>query len=78
MAHGSGLAHDPDELVVPFVFVPGGTAPPEEWLMAHPGWVRVSATLVPSASEAGGGPARVAAAAPGPYDKGAGKGENPP
>ena len=38
---------DPGTLVVPFIFVPHGHPPPLEWMAAHPGWIRVSATLVP-------------------------------
>ena len=37
----------PDELRVPFVFVPDGAPDPVEWMAEHPGWVRFPATLVP-------------------------------
>ncbi len=35
-----------NELVVPFLFVPEGQTPPEDWLQAHPGAIRIPATVV--------------------------------
>ena len=35
-----------DELTVPFLFVPEGQSPPEDWLQAHPGAIRIPATVV--------------------------------
>ena len=37
----------PDELRVPFVFVPTGAPDPVEWMARHPGWVRFPATFKP-------------------------------
>ena len=35
-----------DELIVPFLFVPEGQTPPEDWLQAHPSAIRIPATMV--------------------------------
>lgn len=35
-----------DDLVVPFMFVPDGAAPDEDWLARYPNWVKFPATLV--------------------------------
>jgi hypothetical protein len=43
----SGRADKSGDLVMPFVFVPKGDAPPAEWMAAHPGWVRIPARMVP-------------------------------
>lgn len=45
--------HDEDgshELRVPFVFVPDGEPDPVEWMNAHPGWLRIPATVRPDPS----------------------------
>jgi hypothetical protein len=39
--------NDQNTLAVPFIFVSHGSAPPAEWLNAHPGWIRIPATLIP-------------------------------
>jgi len=44
----------PDDLVVPFIFVPKGSPEPKEWLAQHPGAIRIPATLVPRTSATGG------------------------
>jgi hypothetical protein len=41
------------DLVMPFIFVPSGEAPPSAWLSAHPGWVRIPARMVPRAATGG-------------------------
>jgi len=50
-------AAGPDDLVVPFIFVPHGDPEPTEWMARHPGWVRFPATLVPRADPRPGGEA---------------------
>ena len=45
-ADKSSPASHGDELIVPFLFVPEGQSPPEDWLQAHPGAIRIPATLV--------------------------------
>jgi len=49
----AGQAEKTGDLVMPFVFVPSGGAPPAEWLAAHPGWVRIPARMVPRAAAGG-------------------------
>jgi len=44
----------PDDLVVPFIFVPKGSPEPTKWLAQHPGAIRIPATLVPRTSASGG------------------------
>jgi hypothetical protein len=39
----------PDQLRVPFAFIPHGAPLPLEWMAAHPGWVKFPATFVPRA-----------------------------
>ncbi len=46
----AGQADKSGDLVMPFLFVPSGGAPPSDWLAAHPGWVRIPARLVPRAA----------------------------
>ncbi len=36
----------PDDLVIPFVFVPHGAPEPTEWMNEHPGWVKFPATVM--------------------------------
>ena len=45
-ADKSPAASHGDELIVPFLFVPEGQSPPEDWRQAHPGAIRIPATLV--------------------------------
>ena len=42
------------DLVLPFIFVPKGGEVAVEWLAAHPGAMRIPATMVPRGSAAGG------------------------
>lgn len=37
----------PDDLELPFIFVPDNAPEPVEWMAQHPGWVRIPATRVP-------------------------------
>jgi hypothetical protein len=39
----------PDELRVPFIFVPHGHPEPKEWMERYPGWVKFPAVMVPRA-----------------------------
>jgi hypothetical protein len=40
----------PDDLQVPFIFVPHGDPEPTEWMARHPGWINIPATFVPYGS----------------------------
>ena len=42
-----GDGERPDELRVPFIFVPHGHPEPKEWMARHPGWVKFPAVMVP-------------------------------
>ncbi len=45
-ANKSPAASHGDELIIPFLFIPEGQSPPEDWLQAHPGAIRIPATVV--------------------------------
>jgi hypothetical protein len=43
----SGRPASSGDLSAAFSFVPHGDPEPTEWMAAHPGWIRIPATLVP-------------------------------
>ncbi len=62
----------PDDVVIPFVFVPHGAPEPTEWMAEHPGWVKFPAMLVIRPAGLNAASALVGTAAAGAAESGLG------
>jgi hypothetical protein len=43
--------HYPDDLTIPFCFIPDGAPEPAEWLARYPDHIRMPATLIPDPAQ---------------------------